>query len=126
MWQDLSDSLAAATKALIVILPDIAWCLSACYLTSCLLGHLYPIRYRMGAGLPLASFGSLIGIFMGASKEPLIQSLFPTFVTIAAGYLAYLFQRDSIKRFIRLYAPSIVAMILSILFSTFYHKYLSS
>lgn len=60
-----------------------------------------------------AALGTLIGIFMGASRVGVVGAILPAVITLVSGYLAYLFTRNSdiVNRHI------VPACLLSLLFS---------
>lgn len=42
-----------------------------------------------------AALGTLIGVFLGASRVGVVGAILPAIITLASGYLAYLFTRDT-------------------------------
>ena len=64
--------------------------------------------------------GTLIGIFTGASREPIMQGLLPAFITFITGLVAYLASKDVLKSWAALVPSCLVVLLLTAVLSSFY------
>ena len=70
-----------------------------------------------------ATFGSTIGMFMGASASPIVTSILPPIITLISGYLALTASKDMPPKVKVVVPGALVALLLSLLFSAFYMKF---
>ncbi|MBO6519950.1 MAG: hypothetical protein JJ900_03575 [Rhodospirillales bacterium] len=67
-----------------------------------------------------AALGTLIGVFMGASRVGVVGAILPAVITLASGYLAYLFTRDTNVINRHIVPACIIALIFSASGGAFY------
>lgn len=48
-------------------------------------------------GLMFALVGAMIGLFLGSSREPVVQAIVPAIVTLITGYLGWTLRQDALR-----------------------------
>lgn len=72
--------------------------------------------------LVFCSFGTTIGMFMGASRSDVVSSLLPPIITLISGYIVYLGSKDLSDEIKTLIPGGVFVLLLSLLFSAYYMK----
>lgn len=68
------------------------------------------------------SFGTTIGMFMGASRSDIVSSILPPIITLISGYIIYLGSKDLSNEVKKLIPGGVFVLLLSLLFSAYYMK----
>ena len=69
-----------------------------------------------------SSFGTTIGMFMGASRSDVVSSLLPPIITLVSGYIVYLGSKE-LSATVKIFIPGgIFILLLCLLFSAYYMK----
>jgi len=72
--------------------------------------------------LVFCSFGTTIGMFVGASKSEIVSSLLPPLITLVSAYVAWLGSKDFPDNVKVLIPGGMFVLLLSLLFSAYYMK----
>jgi hypothetical protein len=121
----VSDQIDAAWRAIKLLLPVgifiivISLCVVVVYVIV-LKSHW---RRTFGLALMFAGFGGTIGIFLGSSATPVISALLPPIITLVAGYVAYLTNKELSAEFRLLVPGALIAFQASLLFGFWYIDY---
>lgn len=67
-------------------------------------------------------FGATIGIFMGASKQPIVASILPPVITLASGYIVLTKTSDLSIRTRLILPAALMMLLLMLLLGAFYMK----
>lgn len=114
----------AAIYALKILLPVFVFCLTLVLpLAGVYKGYLQsPFWPSVMIFSVFCSFGSTIGMFMGASRSDIVSSLLPPIITLISGYVVYLGSKELPGEIKRLIPGGVFALLLSLLFSAYYMK----
>jgi hypothetical protein len=125
LWTSLLDNLVTGLRAIVVLLP--VFVIGAG--SSLVFSFFY---YRIVGGrllrslmifLTFSSFGSTIGMFMGASSQPIVASVLPPVITLTSGYLVFL-KSASFPLRTRVLIPGALVLMLGMLqFAAWYMKF---
>jgi uncharacterized membrane protein YfcA len=122
---ELLKNFASAWRALSTLTPVFLSAIALSLVLSILYNYINKniVARALVVFLVFSVFGSTIGVFMGASKSPIVTSLLPPIITLIAGYIAYLGSKELPKEFKELLPGAVLLLLSNLLFSAFYMKF---
>jgi hypothetical protein len=123
-WSELCANLAILVRAVVILLPLFAICLLGSMLLSLMyrLALLERFLRTSMVFLAFSFFGMTVGMFVGASSQPMVASILPPVIALISGYIAFV-SGKSVPVKTRLLMPGGLMLMLAMLqIATWYMK----
>jgi len=123
----LTHVFTAAYTGLLLLTPIVSFCIVVCIVLLCVYKSLGINNLYKGLAISLmfAIFGAAIGVFIGGAKESIVSTILPSLITLVTGYIAYLATKEMDEEIKKNIPGAMIMFLISLLFSSFYMKYLS-
>ncbi|TAK99021.1 MAG: hypothetical protein EPO07_11215 [Verrucomicrobia bacterium] len=122
--KDLTENFSTLSKALVILAPLFAGCL----LGSLFLASLYRfvlcerwLRTLM-VFVAFSFFGMTVGMFVGASSQPMVASILPPVIALISGYIAFVGGKNVPVKTRLLMPGGLVLMLVMLQLATWYMK----